>query len=75
MLQGRKGDYLSLIPMGGDATGITTRNLEYPLHNGTLYFGVPMGISNVLLEDICSVELQGGILLAILTKADEVDEA
>ncbi len=74
ILQGRKGDYLSLIPIGGDATGITTQNLEYPLHEGTLYFGVPMGISNILLEDTCSIELQKGILLAILTKADEVDE-
>lgn len=74
-VQGRKGDYLSLIPFGGDVIGITTYHLEYPLHNGTLYFGVPMGISNVLLENSCTVELQKGILLTILTKADEVNES
>lgn len=71
---GSEGDYLSLIPLDGDVTGITTDNLEYPLRDGCLKFGVPMGISNVLLKDVCSVKLSKGKLLAVLTKADGVDE-
>lgn len=74
LFHGTKGDYLSLIPLDVDVTGITTDNLEYPLRNGCLKFGVPMGISNVLLKDVCSVKLSKGKLLAVLTKADGVDE-
>lgn len=73
-LHGHRGDYLSLIPIGGDVTGITTHNLEYPLQDGRLRSGVPMGISNVLLDTTFTVELAEGELLVILTKADEVDK-
>lgn len=72
-VSGRKGDYLSLIPLGEDAQNVTTYDLEYPLLHGTLIFGVPMGISNVLLENTCRITMEKGKLLVILTKADEVD--
>ena len=48
-------DTLSLIPLGGDARGITTHGLVYPLIDETLYFGSSRGVSNVILSDQAQV--------------------
>ncbi|HEY7415687.1 MAG TPA: thiamine diphosphokinase, partial [Ktedonobacteraceae bacterium] len=45
-LDGQVGDLVSLFPMAGDARGIKTHHLYYPLHNETLYIGKARGISN-----------------------------
>jgi thiamine pyrophosphokinase len=66
-IMGQAGDTLSLLPLGGDVTGIRTEGLEYPLHDETLAFGPARGISNVLLESSASVTLVSGILLLIHT--------
>jgi thiamine pyrophosphokinase len=63
---GNPGDTVSLIPLGGDALGVRTFGLEYPLHGETLYFGATRGISNVLLEETASVYLEEGILLCVV---------
>jgi len=63
---GSSGDIVSLIPLAGDARGITTQNLEYPLSNGSLSFGSTRGISNVLLDDCASITLEEGLLLCIV---------
>lgn len=64
---GQIGDTLSLIPLGRDASGITTQGLEYPLHDETLFIGYPRGVSNVLTEQQASVHLKEGAILAIHT--------
>lgn len=66
-LHGQAGDTLSLIPLGGDVTGVTTQQLDYPLKAETLYFGPARGISNVFDEDTCQVSLESGVLLAVHT--------
>jgi thiamine pyrophosphokinase len=50
-ITGQVGDIVSLIPVGGDAQGITTHGLEYPLFSETLRLGSTRGISNVLLGE------------------------
>jgi thiamine pyrophosphokinase len=55
-ITGRAGDTVSLIPLGGDAQGITTHGLEYPLYSETLRLGSTRGISNVMLEQASSTE-------------------
>ncbi len=65
-INGRPGDIVSLIPLGGDANGITTHGLEYPLTDGALFFGATRGISNVLLGETASVHLEQGLLLCIV---------
>ena len=76
-ITGRAGDTVSLIPLGGDAEGITTHGLEYPLKAETLRLGSTRGISNVLLHqpsaaDKASVKLDAGLLLcAVIHQADE----
>ncbi len=63
---GRVGETVSLIPLAGDAGGITTTGLEYPLDKETLRFGSTRGISNVLLDESASVKLETGLLLCVL---------
>jgi len=68
-LTGRPGDTLSLIPLAGDANGITTQGLEYPLKEENLQFGSTRGISNVFLGECASVKLEAGMLLCVLIRA------
>ena len=68
-LKGAPGDTLSLIPVKGDAMGVTTTGLAYPLQGDTLYFGSSRGVSNVMEQEGCRVDLETGILLAVHTQA------
>lgn len=65
---GDVGDTISLLPISGTVTGITTTGLQYPLRNEALYFGPARGISNVMLADTATIALQNGNLLLIHTK-------
>jgi len=68
-IAGQPGDTLSLIPLGGDATGVTAQGLEWPLHDETLRFGPARGVSNVLTEQEAHVHVEHGLLLCIVTHA------
>jgi thiamine pyrophosphokinase len=68
-LPGRIGDGVSLIPSGGDADGVTTAGLRYPLDNETLYLGSARGLSNIRLAAEASVAVRRGQLLVIETPA------
>ena len=65
-LAGQPGDTLSLIPLAGDAHGITTQGLEYPLHQETLHFGATRGVSNVLTGPEACIRFEQGSLLCTL---------
>ena len=67
--EGAPGDTLSLIPLKGDAIGVTTSGLAYPLQGETLFFGPARGISNVMEQNACCVDFEAGILLAVHTRA------
>ncbi len=67
---GAVGDLLSLLPIGGDAIGVTTYGLEYPLHDETLFFGPARGISNVFTDPRPEVRVRSGLLLAVHTYRD-----
>ncbi len=64
-LRGRAGDVVSLIPFGGDARGIVTDGLEYPLRGETLFFGPARGVSNVMQGEQARVALSEGRLLCV----------
>jgi thiamine pyrophosphokinase len=66
-IHGQSGDLLSLLPLTGDATGIRTQGLYYPLHGETLRFGKPRGVSNTLIAERAEVWLESGLLLVIHT--------
>jgi thiamine pyrophosphokinase len=59
------GTTLSLVPWGGDVTGVTTRGLQWPLAAETLPFGTTRGVSNVAIDAQQFVSISDGVLLAI----------
>lgn len=67
-LNGNIGDLLSLIPVGGDVTGIYTKGLKYGLAGKTIKMGDPLGISNVFIDNKIEVKIESGYLLVILSR-------
>ncbi|MCC7362140.1 MAG: thiamine diphosphokinase [Anaerolineales bacterium] len=65
-IEGRPGDTVSLVPLSGDARGVTTTGLDYPLHNGMLPFGGTLGISNVLIGSEATVSVGEGLVACIV---------
>ena len=66
-LQGTPGDLVTLLPIGGDAVGVTTSGLRWPLDGATLRMGGSRGLSNVIDAGGASVRLTDGILLVVET--------
>ncbi|MGQ9815133.1 MAG: thiamine diphosphokinase [Candidatus Roseilinea sp.] len=64
-LRGSPGDIVSLIPFGGDAHGVRTEGLEYPLRDEPLIFGPARGVSNVMLGQRAGVTIREGRLLCV----------
>ena len=64
-VEGGTGDLLSLLPLGGDAVGVSTQGLLYPLDAETLYEGHARGMSNVLTGPRAQIGLRRGRLLVI----------
>jgi thiamine pyrophosphokinase len=67
-ITGQAGDMVSLIPLGGDVTGIVTEGLLYPLKDETLFSGPARGISNMMIGRVARVTLRSGALLVIHTR-------
>ena len=68
VLEGAAGDLVTLLPIGGDAVGVRTAGLRYPLNGETLSIGRSRGLSNVVEESPASVSLEGGTLLLVETQ-------
>lgn len=49
LLDSNIGKYVSLIPWGGDAEGVSTTGLRWELNSETLYLGSSRGVSNELV--------------------------
>ncbi len=58
-------DFISLIPVFGDAEDVTLEGMYYPLHGQTLKSGASQGISNRIIEDVARITLGSGYLLVI----------
>jgi thiamine pyrophosphokinase len=71
-LAGPPGGLVSLIPFGGDAVGVTTRDLEYPLHDEPLRTGPARGLSNVRSGPDAAVTVTSGRVLVVETALLEV---
>lgn len=56
---------LSLFCLGPDAEGVTLRNLQYPLENGKLSSGYPLGVSNHFIGRGAEITVIRGSLLAL----------
>ena len=69
-ISAEEGTRLSLIPLGGNARGVRTEGLAYPLKGETLTFGSSRGISNIFAQEKASIELEAGLLLCVMSPAD-----
>ena len=56
---------LSLFCLGPNAEGITLENLHYPLKDGTLTSGFPLGVSNHFIGKSAKITVNSGSLLAL----------
>jgi thiamine pyrophosphokinase len=65
VIQGKVGDTVSLIPLGGDARVAATSGLEWSLHDETLTFALARGVSNRLVAETAVVEVESGRLLCV----------
>jgi thiamine pyrophosphokinase len=71
-LAGAPGDLVTLLAVRGDAEGVRTHRLRYPLAGETLYFGAARGLSNIVVSEGASVACDRGALLVIETRAGGV---
>lgn len=67
VLKGKKGDYISLLPMTDAKNNVTTQGLAYQLYNDTLPFGKTLGISNQFSKNKATITVSKGTLLVIHT--------
>lgn len=56
---------LSLFCLGADAKGVSLKGLQYPLENGTLSSGFPLGVSNHFVGKDAEIRVENGSLLVM----------
>ena len=71
-LTGASDDLLTLLPLAGNAEGVSTAGLLYPLADETLFFAQARGVSNVFAAATARIWLRRGLLLVIHTRIQEV---
>jgi thiamine pyrophosphokinase len=67
------GELLTLLPVGGPASGITTTGLRFPLRDESLPSGTSRGVSNVVDAAPATVQLATGTLLAVFPGQGDID--
>ncbi len=63
------GDTVSLLPVGGDAEGVRTSDMLYPLKDETLLVGHGRGISNEVTGHTPGVYYTSGLLIVIIIRS------
>ncbi len=66
-LRGGAGDLVTLLPVGGDVSGITTGGLRWQLTDAVLAMGRARGLSNEVVHPPASVRIERGTLLVVET--------
>ncbi|MGD6816212.1 thiamine diphosphokinase [Metabacillus sp. 84] len=60
--------YISFIPTGSDAEGLTLEGFKYPLENRHIPFGSTLCISNELIHHTGTVSFKSGILMMVRSR-------
>jgi thiamine pyrophosphokinase len=68
-VEGRPGELVTLVPVGGPAIGVRTEGLRFPLFGETLDAGTTRGVSNEVDGPVAKVSLTKGTLLVIQPEA------
>lgn len=67
-LEGQCGDLVTLLPLAGDASGVTTVGLRWPLAESELRMGTTLGLSNEVVATGATVSVGAGLLLVVETE-------
>ena len=59
------GDFVSILPVQGDAKGVSLIGMKYPLENADVACFSSLGVSNEIVDDVAHVSVKQGILLVI----------
>ena len=73
-LDGVAGDLVTLLPVGGDATGVGIDGVRWPLAGATLNVGRSRGLSNEVTTPPASVSLERGTLLVVEHRTGESNQ-
>ena len=65
---------ISVFCLGADAKGVTLSGLKYPLNDGTLSAGFPLGVSNHFTDKDAAVCVTDGSLLVIWSRNNALPE-
>ena len=65
---------ISIFCLGPDATGVTLKGLHYPLENGTLTPGFPLGVSNHFTGEAAQIHVEQGSLLVLWDRINGLPE-
>ncbi len=64
-VDGRVGELVSLLPLGGPADEVTTSGLRWPLASAHLPYGSTRGVSNEVATAPAGVTVGGGVLAVV----------
>lgn len=67
-------DFVSLLPLTSDVSGVTTAGLRYALTNDVLEQGPARGLSNELTSGTATIQIDQGRLAVIHTRRSEVSD-
>ena len=65
---------VSVFCMGADAHGVTLEGLQYPLTDGTLTAGFPLGVSNHFTGETARISVRDGSLLVLFDRRNGLPE-
>ena len=65
---------VSVFCLGPDARGVTLEGLYYPMENGTLTPGFPLGVSNHFTGQAAAISVREGSLLVIWDRENRLPE-
>ena len=65
VIEGERGELVSLLALHGPAQGVRTEGLAYPLVGETLEPGSSRGVSNLFAAETARISVERGVLLAI----------
>ena len=59
------GSYVSVLPVKGDAKGVTLEGMKYPLENADIACFSSLGVSNEIVDETAKISVKHGVLLVI----------
>ncbi len=69
-LHGTPGELVTLLGVGGPATGVWSHGLKWELHGEELQWHESRGVSNEFIRPVVSLGLESGVLLSIQPAAE-----